>query len=270
MKQHDLTPHMVNPEELTLHPENPNHGDKDSIRDSIVTNGFFEPVAVQRSTGYVVHGNHRVKVARDMALDQIPVVYLDLTDTEARTILLAGNATGQKAVMDDIGIGRLLKSIQDDAGTTAGVGYDELEIEDYLLMTAANDDQLARYAQEENTTPAPTGGGGGGGFAPPKATPGIKVPGTEDPDYGAAVQPVPTEDTPEVNEARRILAFDLPLDIYAWISDRLRDLGEEYDLDNKTEVLLTIIAEATGTTAPKFRGPIVSDPDVDGIPTLGT
>lgn len=270
MKQHDLTPHDVPLEDITTHPENPNHGDKDAIRDSIVANGFFEPVAVQRSTGYVVHGNHRYLVARDMGLGTIPVVYLDITDTEARTILLAGNSTGQKAVMDDLGIGRILKAIQDEAGNTDGVGYEEFEVEDYLLMTAVNDDEIARYAQQD-PAPVPTGGsGGGGGFAPPKATPGIKVPGTEDPDYGAPVAPAPTGDSPEVNEARRILAFDLPLDIYAWVSDRLRDLGEEYDLDNKTEVLLTIIAEATGTTAPKFRGPVVSDPDVDGIPTLGT
>lgn len=260
MKHHDLTPHDVDPGTLTLHPENPNHGDEDAIADSITINGFFEPVAVQKSTGYIVSGNHRTKVARRLGLDTIPVVYLDLTDTEARTILLSANSTGQKAVMDDLGIGRILQAIQDDTGNLSGTGYEIEEMEDFMLMVQAVEAENARYADNEQPDePVSTG------FAPPKATPGIKVPGTDDPDY-TPHEPVTEAREHPTNPSRRLVILDLPLDVYAWLSDRLTELAEEYGTTHHTTTILATIAEATGTTPPDFHGPIVSDPDTDGIP----
>lgn len=272
MREHDLTPVLVNPDDLTTYPGNPNHGDKDAIRDSIETNGFYEPIVVQKSTGYIVSGNHRLMVAREMRLDAVPVIYLDITDTEARRILLSSNFTARQGVNDDLAVGRIISLIRDqDEEYAKGLGLPAEEADDYLLMIEAADAEADRYAAaqaEEEDDPRPVNSGGWARPAP-KATPGIKVPGADDPDYGATENGIPPapDAPPPVNHARRVMILDLPLHVYAWLSDRLQELADERDLRNDVETILDVVGEATGTEPPKYTGP--SDVDTDGVPGPG-
>ena len=47
--------------ELKLHPRNPRKGNVESIRESIEHNGWYGAVLVQKSTGYIIAGNHHIK-----------------------------------------------------------------------------------------------------------------------------------------------------------------------------------------------------------------
>lgn len=268
MRYHDLTPHLADPNALTLYPGNPNHGDEDAIRDSIETNGFYEPVAVQQSTGYIVSGNHRVKVARELGLTEVPVVYLDIDDTEARRILLSANNTVRRGVTDDLALGRILALIaQDEAEAHIGTGLDREEAEEYLLMVEHSDAEAARYAASADVPEDPKPTRGGGGFARPAAapvaTPGIRVPGEDDPDYGKATS---TSTPHPTNSARRVMVLDLPLDVFAWLSDRLTELRTDYRVNTDAKAILHAVADATGTEPPALRGPEYSDPETDGTP----
>jgi ParB-like chromosome segregation protein Spo0J len=46
---------------LRPHPRNVNRGDLAVIAESIAQNGFYGAVVAQRSTGYILAGNHRTK-----------------------------------------------------------------------------------------------------------------------------------------------------------------------------------------------------------------
>lgn len=274
MPTHDLKTVQINPEELTLHPENPNHGDVEAIANSIQVNGFYEPVIVQASTGYVISGNHRVKAARALNLETIPAVRLDVDDTAARRILLASNATAQKAVLNDLGVARVLQLIQQEDEDVMGTGYDDDEVSDYLVMLEHDERETARFAEHAATPDQPQAAQDSS--APPAATPGAPVPGgatdTDAPpaadfgNQGTNTKPKFTPDAQRINAARRLMVLDLPIEVFAWLAARLEEVGDEHGLSTNAEIILHLAADATGTDAPRLTGPEYSDPDSDGVP----
>ena len=80
-------------DQLKLHPRNANRGDASAILESINTNGFWGTIVAQRSTGYVLAGNHRLEAARSAGADQVPVAWVDVDDEAALRILVADNRT---------------------------------------------------------------------------------------------------------------------------------------------------------------------------------
>lgn len=259
---------------LTPFPGNPRHGDVDIIAESIKENGFYNPLVVQKSTGHVIVGNHRLAAAKKLDLDTVPVLFVDVDDTEAKRILLADNATADKAVNDDMAIARIIRSIEQESGNTAGAGYEPEEVEDFIVLANHADAEAARIAAaalEEENTPAPTAPAP----AAPAATPGAPTPGVTS-DREAAPTAAPTFNgqdkpaAPPANTARRPMILDLPLDVYAWLTDRLTEILEEQGLETNVEGVLHAVAEATGTEAPALSraDKTVSDPDTDGVGEL--
>ncbi|WP_139806694.1 hypothetical protein [Deinococcus hopiensis] len=49
---------LVPVSDLKPHPRNPNVGNVDVIAESIKVNGFYGALVVQKSTGYILKGNH--------------------------------------------------------------------------------------------------------------------------------------------------------------------------------------------------------------------
>lgn len=114
--------------ELKTHPENPRRGDVSLVAESIRTNGFYGAVVAQRSTGYVLAGNHRLMAADSVGLDEIPVVWVDVDDEQAMRILLADNRTSDLAAYDDDSLGRLLEHLSSTDGGLEGTGYSEFDL----------------------------------------------------------------------------------------------------------------------------------------------
>jgi len=90
-----MTTPTIHPHETTLeptntlapHPENPRRGATAAIVDSIQAHGFYGALIAQRSTRYVIAGNHRLQAAITAGLETVPVIWLDVTDEQARRIL---------------------------------------------------------------------------------------------------------------------------------------------------------------------------------------
>jgi hypothetical protein len=76
---------------VSPHPDNANSGDVQALDESIDITGFYSPIIVQASTGYILAGNHRWEVMKARGEETIPVVYVDVTDAEARRIMVADN-----------------------------------------------------------------------------------------------------------------------------------------------------------------------------------
>jgi ParB-like chromosome segregation protein Spo0J len=127
---------------LALHPDNPREGDIGAIVTSIRQNGWFGSVVVQKSTGYVLAGNHRLQAAKICGIKEVPVFWVDCDDERAKAILLADNKTAELASWNDHALLALLQEA--DAGS-------------YLLDTAFDQDDIQKLLSKLNADESPDG-----------------------------------------------------------------------------------------------------------------
>jgi len=86
---------------IRRHPDNPRRGDHDAIVKSVLNNGVYTPPKVQVSTGYVLAGNHSFDAMIDAGARQMPWVWLDVDDREARRIMADDNRTAELGGYDE-------------------------------------------------------------------------------------------------------------------------------------------------------------------------
>lgn len=138
-------------DKLYEHPKNPRRGNDAAVAESIEHNGFFGAVLVQRSSGYVLAGNTRLRVARREGEKTIPGFWLDVDDAEAERILLADNRMSDLAFYDDRALVELLEGLHESEMGLIGTGYtdDQLALmldaqEDIIDDLDADDDEADR------------------------------------------------------------------------------------------------------------------------------
>lgn len=135
------------------HPENQRQGDVGAVWESIHENGFWGALIVQRSTGYILVGNHRYRAAIEEGATELPVIYVDVDDDRARRILLADNRTNDLATYDEEGLAKLLQEIIEETGHLDGTGYtgDDLDqlLEDLGKAPRAGDDGASEPNADE-------------------------------------------------------------------------------------------------------------------------
>jgi ParB-like chromosome segregation protein Spo0J len=109
--------------DLTPHPINPNHGDVGAIYTSIDANGWYGAIIIQKNTGIICAGEHRVAAAREAGADAVPAIIVDCDDATALRILLADNRTAALATNDLPALADALAVIARD-DSLLGTGYD--------------------------------------------------------------------------------------------------------------------------------------------------
>jgi hypothetical protein len=117
---------------LRLHPENPRRGQIDQIEE----NGMFGAVVVQRSTGFILKGNHTYQAAKKKGLAQVPTIYVDVDDDRARRIMLVDNKTSDDATNDDELLNELLRDLEKTENGLLGTGYDDAPEEEETELKA--------------------------------------------------------------------------------------------------------------------------------------
>jgi len=143
---------------LLPHPENARRGNVEAIRESIRVNGFYGAVIAQKSTGYLIVGNHRFMAAELEGVTEIPVIWQDCTDDEARKLLLVDNKSSDAGGYDEQSLRDLLAATLDADGGFAGTGYleDDYDALAFSLEFASSDDlgellSDARTPQEQES-----------------------------------------------------------------------------------------------------------------------
>lgn len=117
---------------VSEHPQNARRGNVDLIRESLRLHGQYVPIVVQRSTGFVIKGNHTHRAATEEGWRTIDVVYVDKSDDEALRIMLVDNRASDAAT-DDVGsLAALLQSLDSLEGT----GYVASDLSDLLALLA--------------------------------------------------------------------------------------------------------------------------------------
>lgn len=109
--------------DLKLHPRNANRGDVGAISESIAANGFWGTIVAQRSTGYVLAGNHRLEAAKESGAAEVPVAWVDVDDEAALRILLADNRTTRLGEDEPEALVDLLRELAETDAGLAGTGF---------------------------------------------------------------------------------------------------------------------------------------------------
>jgi ParB-like nuclease domain len=117
----------VDPLTLTEHPENPRRSDDLLIEKLIRAHGFYGTITAQRSTGYVLAGNGRLRAARRLGMPYVPVTWVDVDDDTAREILAGDNRASDVGSYDDAALAALLTGLADTKGLD-GTGYSDNDL----------------------------------------------------------------------------------------------------------------------------------------------
>lgn len=145
---------LVEVDELTIHPENPRRGDLAQIKRSMMAHGFWGALVVQRSTGHVLAGNHRLMAARELGVKRVPVCWVDVDDVKARAILVADNRTSDLGSYDDEMLAALLGDLKAH-GELEGTGYEADEVDELLAALEPVEDAAWDGAAKRLTSAEP-------------------------------------------------------------------------------------------------------------------
>lgn len=136
--------------ELREHPDNPREGDVGAISVSIEANGMYGALVVQKSTMYVLAGNHRLKALKALGRKRVPIIVRDVDDATAMRILLGDNRHSDLARYDEAKLAELLMAAALD-GNLEGTGYDGDDVDQ--LLTDARRDLLPVGAEDGPVLP---------------------------------------------------------------------------------------------------------------------
>jgi DNA modification methylase len=121
--------------QLRLSPRNPRRGDMAAIRESLVANGQYRPLVVNRRTMEVLAGNHTLRAIQELGWAEAWVVYVDVDERRAAQIVLVDNKTADLAGWDDAELAALLADLDDLSGT----GFSRKELDALLDSLSAGD-----------------------------------------------------------------------------------------------------------------------------------
>lgn len=148
--------------ELNNYHRNPRRGDVAAIKGSIIANGVFRPIIVNRGTytgkeNQILAGNHTVKAIRELAEEnpqdtrwqQVEVWMVDVDDDRASRIVLADNRTADLGDYDEQVLAELLNDMGDDLDGTGYVEDDLEELEELIEQQISAGDTQQESAVSE-------------------------------------------------------------------------------------------------------------------------
>lgn len=117
----------VEVERLKPHPNNPRRGDINAIAASLERFGQVKPLIVQRSTGYIVAGNHTFQAAKKLGWKTVQILVKDMDDDEAKGYLVADNRTSDKGTYDQKELHKALVELDPTMREVLGIDMDEMD-----------------------------------------------------------------------------------------------------------------------------------------------
>ena len=133
----DLSVRSIPVGDLHEHPANVRRGNVERIMDSLSAHGQYRALVVQASTMRVCAGNHTLAAMRRLGWTHADCHLIDVTDDQARRILLIDNRTSDDATYDYDALAELLTEISGAGDNLTGTGWDLDEFEELIRKTAA-------------------------------------------------------------------------------------------------------------------------------------
>ena len=131
----------VSIDELTPWNKNPRINDHavDDVIKSIRRFGWGSPILARRSDGVVIAGHTRLKAAKKMGLDKVPVRFLDLDPAEAAALALADNKLNERASWDNDALRDIISELSDQTIDLDGLGWNDEQISAILSGASFTD-----------------------------------------------------------------------------------------------------------------------------------
>ena len=140
---------------LVEYERNPRKNDDviDRMAEAITEFGFRIPI-VARSDGLVVDGHLRLKAARALGLDTVPVVLADeLSETQIKAFRLLANQSANWAEWDELLLSAELNDLMAEDYDLSLIGFDDAELE--ALLAGEVDPDAASREGEDDVPEAP-------------------------------------------------------------------------------------------------------------------
>lgn len=140
---------------LVEYERNPRKNDDvvDRMAQAIMEFGFRIPI-VARSDGLVVDGHLRLKAARVLGLDTVPVVLADeLSETQIKAFRLLANQSANWAEWDELLLSAELNDLLAEDYDLSLIGFDDAELE--ALLAGEVDPETASREGEDDVPEAP-------------------------------------------------------------------------------------------------------------------
>ena len=110
------------------------------IAASIVEFGFLNPILVDSNDG-IVAGHGRLSAAKELALDEVPVVVLDhLTDSQKKAYILVDNKLAENATWNEALLQEEIVALNLQDFDISVLGWDEDEIREIMEFDADETD----------------------------------------------------------------------------------------------------------------------------------
>lgn len=124
---------IVSVDDIQLYPDNPRVGDIPAIAESLKHNLQFQAIIVQRSTGFILAGNHTYEAAKLLGWEELDVAYVDVDDRAALKIVLAANRTADLGTYnEDLLLSLLAELREGDDGLLDGTGYTDEDVDELI------------------------------------------------------------------------------------------------------------------------------------------
>lgn len=135
---------MVDPATLTKHPDNWRthpQAQRDVMDEALEALGWLQRVVVNKRTGRILDGHLRVEQAQ-AAGEQVPVVYVDIAESEEATVLATFDPIASMAGLDKRALARVLEDVNPEgvalqrliADLEVKLGLDDHEVTNETLL----------------------------------------------------------------------------------------------------------------------------------------
>ncbi len=104
-----------------------NDGAIQLVVDSIQRFGFGAPILARAEDAQIIAGHTRVKAARQLGLDKVPVRFLNLTKDEAEKLAIADNKLVEIADWDEAFLAQMIQDMPDEDWGSLGFSDAELK-----------------------------------------------------------------------------------------------------------------------------------------------
>lgn len=195
---------------------NPRKGNIKELKLSLEANGQYKPIVVRKSNNEILAGNHLWKAAQELGWTEIDAVVIDVTDEQAKKIVVADNRLADMGSYDEQALLDLLGEID-----LTGTGYIAADVDDLLAL-------IEEQAQPE-----------------------WKIANAESVHENVQQRPTLSERAEHYAERTiRLLMCEYPNNQYVWIINQLGELRTKYDVDSNAEAILHAVSELTGNEIP--------------------
>ena len=145
-KSVEIAAEWVDINSITEWENNPRKNDHavKNVMESIKRFGFASPIIARKEDSVIIAGHTRLKAAKRLGLDRVPVRFLDLDPADAQMLAIADNKLSEIAEWDTVALAQVLNDLASEGLDLALSGFDTDELSELL------DIDLSDFEEEED------------------------------------------------------------------------------------------------------------------------